>query len=83
MPEVDFEEGVGAPDEGGREAGEGFGEDLEVCLERFGEGEGLGVGEEVDGVHYEVLASSPAFCYCSFWMNGRVLEIECTDRINE
>ncbi len=79
MPEVDLEEGVGAPDEGGRQSGKGFAEDLEVCLEGFGEGDGFGVGEEVDGVHYEVLGSSSAFFNCGFWIFGGVPEMECTD----
>ena len=43
MPEVDGGEGVGAPDEGGGDAGEGFGADLEACLESNCEGDGFGV----------------------------------------
>ena len=40
MPEVDGEKGVGAVNEGGREGGEGAGEEVEVCKEGLGEGEG-------------------------------------------
>ena len=39
MPEVDGEEGVGAIYEGWGERGEGAGEEVEVWVEGFGEGE--------------------------------------------
>ena len=72
---MDFEEGVGAPDGVGWDVREGFGEGLELRLEAICEGDGFGVSEEVDGVHYEVLAPSPAFFDCSSWGIGRVVEI--------
>ena len=81
MGEGDGEEGVEAVDEGGRERGEGAGEEVKMVFQSLSEGQGFRVGKDVDRVHDEVLGSPSAFFYCGFWLNccGWVVEVECTD----